>query len=245
MSVSPLRRFYTDAAAARVEGGYAVFLDARRLKTPMRAAVLLPNAALAAAISDEWRVQEEFIEPARMPFTQLAFAAIDGTSKAPDDAIDFIASYAATDLCCYRAESPAELAARQGALWDPLLVWAESELGVRLPVVEGVIAQPVEDSAIARVRAHAATLDHFALTGLAQAASLSGSATIGFAMMAGRIDAEAAYRAATLDEAWNIEHWGEDAEARARLDRVRAQLLQLAQFFTLLKASETTGAAKP
>ena len=146
------------------------------------------------------------------------------------DLIAHVLNHAETDLCRHRAEAPAGLAARQAAAWDSLLDWARATLGVSLPVVAGVIAAPAAPEALAALARHIEALDDSRLAALARATSLAGSAIIGLALMHGRLDAAQAFAAATIDEHWSLEHWGEDEEARARLDQQRTEFDCIARF---------------
>jgi len=229
------KRFYAHALAApAAEGGFTVLLDARTLRTPGGNPLVVPTQALAHACAAEWEAQGDHILPASMPVTQLAFAALDWTGDRRADRIAYIAAYGETDLCCHRAEQPGELAARQAAVWDPIVRWGDEELGAKLPVVTGVIAAAIDESALDTLRAHADALDDFRLTALTQATGLAGSALIGAALVRGRLSAEQAFEAASLDDLWSIAHWGEDAEARARLDRMRAEFDAVARFLAAL-----------
>ena len=53
-------------------------------------------------------------------------------------------------------------------------------------------------------------------------------------MLARRLDAAGAFEAAALDNLWSLERWGEDAEARAKLDRQRAEFDNIANFIEAL-----------
>ncbi len=94
----------------------------------------MPTRALAEAIAEEWRAQKENIDTKSMPLTGLAMAAIDGARMA-EQALAF----ARSDLLCYRAEAPPELAARQAASWDSLLDWAHEKYGARLATATGIV----------------------------------------------------------------------------------------------------------
>jgi chaperone required for assembly of F1-ATPase len=225
------KRFYKTATVTDANG---VLLDARNLNTPGGARFLAPTRALADAVAAEWDAQGERIVPSTMPLTQLGFAALDWTPKSRDQLAQYVANYVETDLVAHRADSPVELVARQAEHWDPLLAWATQAHSVALPVVTGVIAAQVDPQMRVRVAAHAASLDDFRLTALGQAAGLAGSAIIALAMLAGRLDAEAAYQAGSLDMIWSLEKWGEDAEGRAKLDSQRAEFHNIARFVQAL-----------
>jgi chaperone required for assembly of F1-ATPase len=231
---APARRFYKQVSVTEAEGGFGVGLDARTLRTPGGTVFLAPTRALAQLCADEWAAQGEHIVPATMPVSQLAFAALDWAAVKRAELIDHAASFGATDLCCHRADAPAELVARQAQAWDELVAWGRDELGVALTVVPSVIAAPSNAAALAMLRKHAAGLDHFRLTALAQAAGLAGSALIAFALLRGRLTAQAAFEAAALDNLWSLEKWGEDAEARGRLDRQRVEFESLGRFIEAL-----------
>ena len=58
--------------------------------------------------------------------------------------------------------------------------------------------------------------DPFAVAALHVLTSLSGSALLALAVARGAADAEAAWRAAHVDEDFQIRQWGEDEEATQR-----------------------------
>lgn len=226
------RRFYKTATVA--DDGARIMLDSRRLKTARGNPFAAPTRALAGAIAAEWGAQGEFIIPSSMPLAQLAFTAIDHTPDRRETLVQYIAKFGETDLVCHRAASPPSLVARQTTLWDPMVVWATHDLGVVLPVVTGVVAAQVPAESLETLAAHAAALDDFQLTALAQAAGLSGSAIVAFALLRQRIDAETAFAIAALDDLYAQETWGQDAEAQDRLDSHRAEFENIARFVALL-----------
>lgn len=228
------RRFYKSASVVERDGGFGVALDERALRTPGGAVFVSPTRALAELCAAEWAAQGEHIVPATMPASQYAFATLDWTVKNRDQICDYVAKFGETDLCCHRAEAPSELATKQAELWDPLVAWGDAKLGVALPVVTGILAAEVDGAHIDTLRAHAAALDDFRLTGLAQASGLAGSALIGFALAHGELSAEQAFEAAALDNIWSLEKWGEDEEARVRLNRQRAEFAAIARYLEAL-----------
>lgn len=230
------KRFYAAASVAEAETGFGVRLDARQLRTPGGAVFVSPTRALAALIAEEWAAQGELVVPASMPVTQLAFAALDWAARR-DERISYVVAHGQTDLCCHRADGPAALAAHQAQTWDPLVAWGAEALGADLAVVTGVIAAAPQPEAISALHAHAAALDDFRLTALAQATGVTGSALIAFALLRGRLDARAAFEAAMLDDLWSQKHWGEDAEAQARLLRVRKELEAIERFMGALESA--------
>jgi len=210
------KRFYKQAAAGETEGGWAVLLDDRPVRTPGRRPLTLPEQALAEAIAAEWAAQETLIDPAGMPLTRIANSALDGVSDALEQVRADAARFAETDLLCYRAEEPQGLVARQTESWDPLLDWAREALGLRFNLAGGIVhvAQPPET--LERVNKIVAGFDAFALSGVHVITSLTGSMVLSLAVAHGRVSAEEAWAASLVDEDWQISQWGEDAEAKRR-----------------------------
>ena len=229
------RRFYKEAAASPLDGGFTVLLDGRGVKTPARAPLVVPTRALAEAMAGEWAGQGELIDPRIMWLTKLANTAIDRVAPRRDPVIDEIAAFAATDLICYRAEHPAELVRRQAAHWSPLVDWAAATFGAELRVTESILHVAQDEAALVALRDAVASADDFQLAALHNAVTLTGSAVIGLALLKGRLDAEQAFDAAHVDEAWQTELCGEDEDETARLASRRAELLDTARFLTLLK----------
>lgn len=228
------KRFYRAATAAPLDGGFTVLLDGRGVKTPARAALVVPTLALAVAMAEEWARQGETIDPRTMWLTKLANTAIDRVAPRREAVIDEIAAFAGSDLVCYRADHPAELARRQAAHWAPLVAWAAEVLGAELRVTEGIVHVAQSEAGLAALRSAIAVADVFALAALHNAVTLTGSAVIGLALLRHRIDAAQAFDAAHVDEAWQAELCGEDEEEVLRLAARRAELVDTARFLDLL-----------
>jgi chaperone required for assembly of F1-ATPase len=211
-----MKRFYTDVTVVAEEGGHAIRLDGRPVRTPARASLTLPTAALADAIAQEWRAQGEVVDPASMPMTGLANAAIDHVAPNLASFAEGVARYAQSDLLCYRANGPDTLVARQAAAWEPLLDWARDRYDVTFAVTQGIIPVPQPDETLDRLGAAVVALDPFILTGLSTLVTLSGSLVSALAVVEGGHEIGAIWEAAEIDEAWQVEQWGEDAEAAAR-----------------------------
>lgn len=209
------KRFYKTATTGEGEGGFAVLLDDRPVKTPQRRTLAAPSGALAAAMAQEWDAQVEVIDPARMPLTRLANVVIDGVNDQAAAVTDEVTKYLGSDLLCYRADTPPGLIERQAQHWDPVLAWARDALGARFVLVEGIVFAKQPDEAIANARA-AIPQDAWRLGAVASLTAITGSALLALALEAGVIDAEAAWTAAHVDEDWQMEAWGRDEEALAR-----------------------------
>ena len=226
-----MRRFWTDSSVIEVDGGYGVALDERPLKTPAKAVLVVPTRALADAIAAEWAAASETVDPRAMPFTGLANAAID---RAGDDLVAGIVRYAGSDQFCYRAEEPTPLVERQAEAWDALLGWARQRYDVDFVTCSGIVHvdQPTETI---RKLSHAVTsLDRFRLAALSPLVTIGGSLVAGLAVLEKAIPPEAAWEAVSLDEGWQLERWGSDAEAEAALDAKRSDFLAAACFLELI-----------
>jgi chaperone required for assembly of F1-ATPase len=208
-----VKRFYKDASYAAADGGYALLLDGRPVKTPTRNALVVPHEALAEAIAGEWRAQEEVIDPRAMPLTGLANAAIDRIAPEQAAFAAGLAVYGESDLLCYRAEGPERLVERQAEHWDPILTWARRRYDIELKVTGGILHQPQPPASVERLVRAVAARNAFELAGLSPLVTVSGSLVIALAVAERAIAPEQAWDAASLDEQWQIELWGDDAEA--------------------------------
>ena len=233
MSGWSARRFWTDASVEAVAGGFAVRLDARPVRTPLKAPLVLPTRDLAEAIAAEWRAQKVKVDPATMPFTRTANSAIDKVAPQFDAVVEMLAAYGASDLLCYRAEHPPELVERQERSWDPLLGWAATALGVPLVATSGVmhIDQPAES--LAGLHALVAKQSAFQLAAFHDLVAISGSLILALAVTHHRLSAEDAWQLSRVDEDWQISLWGADEEAAQMAALKRAAFLQADRFYGL------------
>lgn len=229
-----MKRFWKDVSVREGEGGCAIDLDGRPIKTPARNALVVPTAELAYAIAGEWRDCGEEVDPRSMSLTGLANAAIDRVSAEPDVFAAGLAKYGEADLTCYRAEGPDALVRRQAESWDVLLDWARRRYDVDFKCSSGImhVAQP--DDTIAKLAHAVAILDPFRLAGLSPMVTIGGSLVAGLAVLEEAMPADSAWEAVSLDDRWQAEQWGADDEATAALDGRRADFLAAARFLELL-----------
>ena len=224
------KRFWADVTTKPHAAGYAIFLDARAVLTPARARMTVPSANLAEIIAAEWAAQGETIDPSSMPFTRSANAAIDIVAPQKREVADDLAAYGNSDLLCYRADTPARLVARQAAAWDPLLDWAAKDLRVRLSLTTGVVHKAQKPGELARLSCLVHALSDFELAAFQELVSLSGSLIIGFAVARDAWPDTELWGASRIDENWQQEQWGEDAEATSREQVKRRAFLDAANF---------------
>lgn len=210
------KRFYKDVSVGGDAPILSILLDGRPIKTPMKAGLAVPVTALAEALVAEWDAQAEDINPATMPLTRLCNTAIDRVSTDPAPVIAEMVEFAGSDLICYRAESPEGLVERQQAMWDPLLQFAGEALGAHFAAVGGLMHQAQSQAALKALADYLSAQDAFALTAIHNMTTLTGSCLIATAVHHGRLSGIEAWSAAHVDEDWQIEHWGEDDDGKAR-----------------------------
>ena len=233
-----MRRFYNATSVDKRGSGYTVLLDGLPVRTPGKAELIVPNRPLANAIADEWRSQGATVRQDEMHLNKLAATAIDRPDPMAADLVDTIVAYARTDLLCHRVESPIELARRQIDAWQPLLDWADATYGARLNVTTGIVPAIQPDAAVAALRTVVEQHNGMRLEALHNATTLLGSIVLGLALLAGRIKAAAAFDASQIDETYQLERWGEDAEAAARRAGLRREIEATERFARLLRADE-------
>jgi chaperone required for assembly of F1-ATPase len=210
------KRFYKDVATKDEAAGVSLLLDGKPVRTPAKAPLALPSRAMAEALAKEWRAQGARIDPRTMPLTKLANSAIDGVKDREAAVIDDIMAHAGSDLVCYRAAAPQGLVAEQAKHWDSVVEWAREALQAPLALAEGVVHVAQPESSLAKIRTRLEGLDAFGLAALHVMTSLTGSAILALAVALKRLSPEEAWKAAHVDEDWQISQWGEDAEAKAR-----------------------------
>ena len=227
-----MKRFYKSAAVRAGAAGFEILLDGRPVKTPARVPLAVASEPLADAIALEWDAQGEEMEPRSMPFTGLANAAIDRVAPDPEAFARSLALFGESDLLCYRAEGPAVLVARQARTWDPLLAWARRRFDVDFEIVHGVMHRPQPDMTLRLLGQAVGSMTPFQLAAMSPLVTISGSLVIALALAEDAITLDGAWAAATLDEAWQFEQWGEDAEAAKVLE---ARQLEFAAGHAFLK----------
>lgn len=232
-----MKRFYQEVSVDAAAEGHRVLLDGRPVRTLARRALAVPSATLAAAVADEWRAQGETIRPASMALTRLVSATIDRMPALRSAAIDEVLCYAETDLLCYRAAAPVDLADRQQRRWQPWLDWLARTHGVELVVTTEMLPVPQPETALVRLRASVEPLDDWRLVGLHAATTALASVVLGLALFEGELDAEQALAASLLDEEFEIERWGREREMERRHNVLRHDVKAAARFLACLRAA--------
>ena len=231
-----MKRFWKDAAVVEAGTGFAIELDGRPVRTPLRELLVLPTRALADAIAEEWNGVAETIDPRAMPITGLANAAIDRVTPNRASFAANLAKYAEADLACYRADMPQALVDRQSAEWDALLGWARRRFDVDFAVTTGITHVEQPPATVERLAHAVAALDDFRLAGLSPMVTAGGSLVAALAVAEGAWTPERAWAAVTVDDEWQRERWGSDEEAEKALEGRRGDFLAGARLIELLSA---------
>jgi chaperone required for assembly of F1-ATPase len=209
------KRFYAHAAVTDAADGFAITLDDKPVRTPSGRALVAPTREIAVAMAAEWDAQQEFIDPMTMPLTRLANSVLDAVVERVEAVAADIAKYFQSDLLFYRAGHPEALVAREAACWDPVVFWAADTLGAHFMLAEGIVHVRQPEAAIAAARA-ALPGDPWSIAAMHVVTTLTGSALLALALKYGALDQDQVWAAAHVDEDWNIEKWGWDAEVAAR-----------------------------
>jgi chaperone required for assembly of F1-ATPase len=170
-----------------------------------------------------------------MPLNALACTALDIVAPHRDRIVADLVEHGGHDLVCYWTDETGELLRRQQDHWQPLLDWAAEALGAPLRKTCGIASQPQPAESLAALERAVAAHDDLELTGLAAAAKAASSLVIALALSRGQIGAEEAAELSQLDELYQAERWGGDAEAEARRAALAGEIAAAARFIQFLR----------
>ena len=218
-----MKRFYKLVSTRAEQGGFAVLLDGKPVKTPGRNLLFAPNQAIADEVMREWMAQVDQIRPQDMPFTQILSAKLDRVASMRAGMYRVILDYLDTDLICYRAVAPPEVASLQAEAWDPWLQWFEQKFNVRLLTTEKLEAlkQPKTAHDVAKKFVEALSDDQFTI--LQILTPLVGSLILAMAFVEGALNPDQIFACARVEERYkatlyNEEKYGPDP-AQEKKDR--------------------------
>ncbi len=229
----PRRVYKSVSTGATDQGLYAVLLDGRSAMTPLRKPLASGARPLVEAAAAEWDAQDPHVDPETMPLTRLLATELDRVAPQREAVVDSLLSYVDADSICYRAGHPADLRERQQRLWQPVLDWLAADHEIRLSVTEGLMPASQSPDVAHRMRAALERLSDTKLTAFQAAASLTNSLALAFALIEGKLTADAMFTAAFLDELYQVEKWGEDAEAQKRRQRIAGDLAAIERYLAL------------
>jgi chaperone required for assembly of F1-ATPase len=227
------KRIWTAVKVVAEDGGFAVRLDDRPVKTPAKQPLLLPTQALAELVAAEWQAQSGLVNPETMPVTRMANSAIDKVVPQYHEVATLLTAYGETDHLCYRATHPPALATQQALALDPLLDWAAQALQAPLKTTAGIVPIAQDPEVLARLHDQVLALGNFRLAAFHDLVSISGSLVLAFAVGQGRLTAEEGWQLSRLDESWQIALWGEDEDAAVAAALKREAFDLAARFYAL------------
>ena len=212
---------------------FEVHSGKRRLSARPGEPLQLPTRALAEAVRDEWQGVGPNARMSDLRLASLAAATADTALRRHIE--QTLLKYADTDLVCYWSADgePLDLRARQAAAWQPMLDWIATAYGAHLRVNRGIVPAPQDESALSKLRTALEGLSAADLVALRLASAAAGSVVIGLGVIRGAWNVDAAHAAATVDEAYQMERWGTDAEAAEALAARRNDLADAVRFVTL------------
>ena len=229
------KRFYASAGVAEADGGFAITLDGKPIRTPSGRIVTVPVRKIADQMAAEWQAQREIIDPLTMPLTRFANSVVEAVVDRAELVRDDVAKYLHSDLLFYRAGHPEALVAREAAHWDPVLFWAADELGAHFILAEGIVHVRQPEQAVEAARA-ALPSDSWSIAALHVVTTLTGSALLALALFHRVRDPDSVWAAAHVDEDWNADTWGVDEEVAARR---AARLIDFRAVVAILQALNT------
>lgn len=232
-----MKRFYKNVSNSPVEGGFGLRLDGKAVKTPAGQELVVPSAALAEAVAAEWDAQGETIVPSSMPLMQMVSTAIDRVPLTRDQVRGYVAGFGASDMLCYRADSPSDLVELQSASWQPWLDWAARDLDAPLAITAGIVPVVQDETCLAALRRRIESYDDWVLTALQSLAPCLGSLVLSLAVVEGFLPADEAFDLSRLEERFQNGRWGEDREAVIRSDGLRREVLAAARLVRLIRAN--------
>ncbi len=214
--------------------GFALLTNGKLLKTPLGNNIILPNQKLADAVAAEWAGQGSVLKKEQMPLTQIACIAMDMARKKRAELVEDILSYTDTDLVCYRTGETPELLAIQNEQLNPIIAWAKERFSIELTVTSGImpVAQHPENKQ--RISDQLAIYNEWQLAVFASAAKTLSSVILSLAFVEKFINAEKAFNLSHLEETFETEKWGEDAEKETRLNKLKQEIIVAEKFIELL-----------
>lgn len=232
-----MKRFYREVTTEKRENGWQVMLDGRPIKTAQGQPQIVPSEALADRMAEEWAQQGDTIDPSLFRMRDLADYAIDVVAPERAETIDKLLAYAETDTLCYRADPGEPFHRRQQEVWEPLVTAFEVREGVTMERVSGIVHKPQREATHGHLRERLATSDDFTLAALLTMTSLAASLCIGLTALEPDADIDALWDASALEELWQVEQWGTDAEAEAVRAVRRADFLNAWKFLQLVRGN--------
>ncbi|MFV0322397.1 MAG: ATP12 family protein [Alphaproteobacteria bacterium] len=227
------KKFWSHVEVKQNEYGYSIFLDGRVLKTPLKKSVSLPNLALAEAVAAEWQAQQGHIKPRTMPLSRLAMTVIDQLQDDPKMQSQWIteaSQYLETDLLLFPSPSPQELYMKEQQQWLPLIEWSGAILHHQFHVHEGLSVSTYNQKAVERLKQHIQNYNLWKQAAYVTFVQICGSAIVALAVAEGKIDGDNAQKAVLVQEYYQRDQWGSDAELDAQIANKKFEISAFSYF---------------
>ncbi|MBE6448295.1 MAG: hypothetical protein E7018_03240 [Alphaproteobacteria bacterium] len=146
-----------------------------------------------------------------------------------DDIIAKLMQYAATDMLLFWG-TDANLLEKQEKEWTPVLNWAREEFGEKYKTTKSLDVQKENLDSGKGLKSFMEKLSDKQLAAFYLAALNMRSVLLASALVKGKLNAEQAYKAAYLEELFQADAWGKDAEAEARRHERHQELSDIELF---------------
>ncbi|EIW60758.1 ATP12-domain-containing protein [Trametes versicolor FP-101664 SS1] len=209
-----LKRFWKSVGIDKQQGGYAVTLDSRPLKTPGGNPMIIPpqKRLVAALVASEWENQDTVLKPHALPMTSIVSRAIDAfrdDENTRNEVRAQLLKYFETDTIFYHADEPAALVKLQEEHWNPILDWAKKTFGVDIVVSNSLVVPSQSPETMKKFEDILAQFSPWEMAAMERATYSSKSFLIGLALVMRRLDVDQAAQAAHVEVNSQIELWGE------------------------------------
>lgn len=209
-----MKKFYTLVSSAKKDDGYVIQLDGKPVQTPLKQDLVAPSQPLADAIIAEWSAQGDEIKPNTMPLTQILITAIDKI-RDREEITTSAMKYLDTDLVCYWAKKPPELAAKHKEVYGRWAKWFDEHFEVPLYTTKKIEALKQDEEAHKRAWNYIEALDDYYFTILHIVTSLTGSIIVALAFCEGDIEPDEVFNVVKLDELFKGEIYNEEKHGAA------------------------------
>ena len=146
-----------------------------------------------------------------------------------NDIINNLLKFAVTDMLLFWGTDE-KLQQRQEKEWAPVLTWAREEFGGKYKTTQSLEVQNENLDSGEGFKRFLEKLDDKQLAAFYLAALNMRSVLLASALVKGKINSEQAFSAAYLEELFQAEFWGKDAEAEAKRNERKQELFDIEKF---------------
>ena len=220
-----MKKFWEKVSIKKISSdSFCVMLDKRILKTPLKRDLILPNLNLAEEIVKEWDQDSKKINTESMIFYGLISTSLDKIIDNKNLYINDILDYVDTDLICYRAESPKELVELQKNKWDPIILFIEKYIGIKVQVFQGIFPKKQHTTVHTKLTNLINQFSIFEISVLHRITNITGSIFLSLCVLKKDISKKEVFELSVLDELWQSENWGFDEEISQKRKEISIEL---------------------